>query len=97
MHRAALRMPYALPYSAYRRDEESSLPFPRRERLRAARRAQSTGVRDSAMELALKGTHLVAEDNSLDALSSSQRPHETTIARTRQSPRHTRERTTSRC
>ena len=32
------------------------------------------------MELALKGTHLVAEDNSLDALSSSQRPHETTIA-----------------
>jgi hypothetical protein len=51
------------------RDEEGSPPFPRKEPAEGGQEGAVDGaVPDSAMELALKNTHLVAEDNKLDVL-----------------------------
>jgi hypothetical protein len=52
-----------------RRDEEASPPFPGKEPAEGGQqRPVDRSVLDSAMELALKDAHLVAEDNQLDVL-----------------------------
>jgi hypothetical protein len=52
-----------------RRDEESSPPVPRKEPAEGGQeRAVDWSVPDAAMELALKDTHLVAEDDQFDVL-----------------------------
>jgi hypothetical protein len=51
------------------RDEESSPPFPGKEPAEGGQqRPVDRSVLDSAMELALKNAHLVAQDNQLDVL-----------------------------
>jgi hypothetical protein len=51
------------------RHEEGSPPFPRKEPTEGGQKGAVDGaVPDSAMELALQNTHLVAEDNKLDVL-----------------------------
>jgi hypothetical protein len=52
-----------------RRDEEGSPPVPQKEPAEGGQeRAVDWSVLDSAMELALKDAHLVAEDNQLAVL-----------------------------
>jgi hypothetical protein len=52
-----------------RRHEEGSPPFPRKEPTEGGQKGTVDGaVRDSAVELAFKDTHLVAEANQLDVL-----------------------------